>query len=551
MSVSVVVATYNQWNLLARLLDALAQQTISWEGFEIVVVNDGSTDETGDLLLRLSPLMGNVRVITHTNRGPAASRNRGIAAARGDLVAFTDSDCVPEHDWVERVAAAFTRDPAVLGVEGAVYTTPEDVGPFTHQVENLNGGLFCTANMAYRREALIHVGGFDEDFTYGHEDTDLSLRIAQLGKIVFDPAVRVLHPPVPMSFRQVVRRPRVWTCQVVLAAKHPRRYRDGHGRSPFRTLTWHYGVVQLLQRLWRFRGTCAVRPLEYLVFVLALFLQRVYMLGIFPSYFAKYLHLTQSPARRAVRHRSEQVFHDALFRSLGSRGDFTGAPPPELESFVEHALSYLGSVSGHTILDCGCGDGSLSVWLALAGARVIALDISVEALELTGRRAAAAGVRDRVRLVHGSLEELPLKSGSVDRAIGSLVVHHVDPTRAGAELARVLAAGGRAAFSENFAFNPFLMLARNHLVGRFGIRRLGTLDEKPLDAADVSRFAGPLARELAFPELLFFRLLDRQIFKYRYGPVTRVCAGLDRFLFDTFPSLHTWSYRGTLVVWRS
>ena len=354
-----------------------------------------------------------------------------------------------------------------------------------------------------------------------------------------------------MGFWQLVRRPRVWMCQVVLAVKHPVRYREGHGRSPFRTLSWHYGVVQLVQRLWRFRGWLWRAPLVYAQFVLAMLLQRLYLAYSFPSYVSRFVEMTASANRRLPRHRAEQAFHDALFAGMGSRGDFTGEPPPVLESFVEHALALLGPVAGRTILDCGCGDGALTVRLAMAGATVIALDVSVEALELTGRRAAAAGVGGRVYRVLGSLEELPLAGSRIDRAIGSLVVHHVDPGRAGPELERVLSAGGRAAFSENFAFNPVLMLARNHLVGRLGIRRLGTLDERPLDGADVARFAGPLARDLVWPELLFFRLLDRQVFRYRVPSVTRVCAGLDRWLFERFPGLHHLSYRGTLVVWRA
>lgn len=540
MELSVVVATFNQSGLLVNLLASLKAQTLDPARFEVVVVDDGSTDATPRVLEAAG--MPNLRALRHANRGPAVSRNRGAAASRGAVIAFTDTDCEPAPDWAEQLLAAFARHPDCRGIEGAVHTVPEAVGPFTHQVENVTGGAYCTANMAYRRAAFDAVGGFDEDFGYGHEDTDLAIRVG--GPLPFAPEARVVHPPVPMSFGALVRRPRVWMCQVVLAVKHPRLYRDGHGRSPFRTLTWHYGVVQFLQRLWRFRAWAWKAPITFVRWLFAMFLQRVYLLAYFPKYVSRFVELTRSPARRLGRLLAEQAFHDALFAGQDARGC-------ELDAFVEHALALLGAVRGLTILDCGCGDGALTVRLATEGATVIALDVSIEALALTRRRAQAAGVGDRVRTVLGSLEELPFRGATFDRAIGSLVVHHVDAGRAGPEIARVLGDSGSAAFSENFAFNPFLMLARNHLLGLPGIPRLGTVDERPLDGADVTRFAGRLKHELVWPELLFFRLLDRQVFKYRVHWISVTCLNIDRWLFESLPALRHWSYRGTLVVWRA
>ena len=545
MEISVVVPTYNQAALLARCLTALQAQGVPAGTFEVVVVDDGSTDATPELLRRQAAAWPALRVLTQANAGPARSRNRGLSAARGGLIAFTDSDCEPASDWISRVINAFAAHPQATGIEGRVTTDDARVTPFTHQVENPSGGLFCTANVAYRREVLERVGGFDEDFFYGHEDTDLALRVESLGPIVFDPAVHVVHPPVPVSFGKLVRRPTVWTCQVVLFAKHPRRYVDGHGAGPFRVLLKHYGVVQLAQRVWRFRAWAWREPGTYLKFLWAMLLQRIYLLACFPSYMQRFVELTGArPPHARSRIESERAFHDEIYRDVEVRA----GEVPELDRFNLHAAAQLDGVRGRRVLDVGCGDGELTVWLALAGATVFALDVSEEALKATARRAAAAGVRDRVHLLAGSFEELPLAAKSVDRVIGSLVLHHVDAASAGREIARVLSIEGRGAFSENFGFNPFLAFARRWLIGRFGIPRLGTETEKPLDGADLARFGERLALELSWPEFLFFQLLDRQVFRYRNATVNRLCIFLDGWVFENLPGFRRYSYRGTVVV---
>jgi GT2 family glycosyltransferase/glycosyltransferase involved in cell wall biosynthesis/SAM-dependent methyltransferase len=253
-------------------------------------------------------------------------------------------------------------------------------------------------------------------------------------------------------------------------------------------------------------------------------------------------YATRSPSRAST----EQAFHDALFRDIAART--AGAALPELDRFMAQAVRALGPVQGRRILDCGCGDGSLTVYLALHGAEVISLDLSGEALHLTARRAAQAGVSARVRVLHGSLEDLPLRAHSVDAIVGSLILHHVDAEATGREIARALAPGGIAVFSENFAYNPLLIWARTHLVGRFGIPRLGTITEQPLGTRDVALLSRELAVEHAWPELLFFQLLDRQVFRYRFGAVSTLCQYLDGFLYRRFPALARYSYRGTLLL---
>src|SRR5262249_664628 len=155
------------------------------------------------------------------------------------------------------------------------------------------GGLYCTANMGYRANALAATGGFDEDFFYGHEDTDLALRTRGMGPIPFDARVQVQHPPVPGTFWQLVRRPRAWPCQIVLYLKHPRVYVRGHNRGPFAVLAWHYGVRQFAQRMVTYRSKLLKDPLLLVRFLAAMFLQRIYLFALFPSYLERYRQLSR------------------------------------------------------------------------------------------------------------------------------------------------------------------------------------------------------------------------------------------------------------------
>jgi glycosyltransferase involved in cell wall biosynthesis len=107
--ISVVIPTWNRRETLGPVLAALARQTFPRERFEVLLCDAGSTDGSADLPEAVG--LGNVRWLPGPNRGRAAARNRGIAAARAELVVFTDADIVPEDDWLDVHAAAHAREP--------------------------------------------------------------------------------------------------------------------------------------------------------------------------------------------------------------------------------------------------------------------------------------------------------------------------------------------------------------------------------------------------------------------------------------------------------
>src|ERR1700758_5194533 len=116
MSASIIIPTFNGAAHIGNCLDALIKQA-ERQGTEILVVNDGSTDNTVEVVSRYR----GVRLITQSNAGPAAARNRGALEAKGSIVLFTDDDCVPMADWQSAMLEPFA-DANVVGVKG-VYRT--------------------------------------------------------------------------------------------------------------------------------------------------------------------------------------------------------------------------------------------------------------------------------------------------------------------------------------------------------------------------------------------------------------------------------------------
>jgi len=287
-TISVVIPTRNRSQLLERTLEALVGQTMALEEFEVIVVSDGSTDDTCAMIARLQRRSSNVKSCAQAQRGPAAARNRGIALARGRIVAFTDDDCVPDKDWLRSIIDCFGANPQALGVEGQTTTEDEKVTPLTHQVVNLRGGFSRpTCNVAYRRGVLMRAGGFDEGYSFNAEDEDMALTVSEMGPIVFCEQARVLHPPRGLHFHEHLRQMahlelQAMLCQFRLARKHPvgfRRLRGGGG--PWRSI--FYVTLRLrLHDLWQKRSWIRKAPHLWLTAVLLLMMRMLWRMCLVP-----------------------------------------------------------------------------------------------------------------------------------------------------------------------------------------------------------------------------------------------------------------------------
>lgn len=214
-AVSVVVATWNRSGYLGELHAALVAQSMSKDRFEVVVVDNGSSDDTAAVLSAIaasSPLrMAVVRL--EANRGPAGGRNAGAGYCRAPLLAVTDDDCLPTPTWLTGIVAAFTDTDVVL-VQGRVDPDPSryaDAGSWDHTVSiPWPTPFFETCNIAYRTASFRAVGGFDEDDpllrprsgrAFG-EDTLLGTTLVVAhGRREFAGEAVVHHRLVPGSFR--------------------------------------------------------------------------------------------------------------------------------------------------------------------------------------------------------------------------------------------------------------------------------------------------------------------------------------------------------------
>src|SRR4051794_3808259 len=222
--VAVVIPTHNRVALLRRLTDALAgQQGVE---FDVVVVDDGSTDATPAELRQLAS-DDRLRIVPmrlDPNGGPARARNAGWRATSADVVVFTDDDCVPQPGWLTALVKGV--DDADVAI-GQTLPNPDQRGqggPFPHFVRvTRDRGTYQTCNIAYRRQVLEQVGGFSEDFRHAYaEDADLGWSARESGAhIAFEPAALVYHDVWRWSFRKYVGHGRALEDVVLLAKRHP------------------------------------------------------------------------------------------------------------------------------------------------------------------------------------------------------------------------------------------------------------------------------------------------------------------------------------------
>ncbi|MCU0222711.1 MAG: glycosyltransferase [Acidobacteria bacterium] len=203
MRFSVVIPTYNRPEPLRRCLEGFTR--LDHPSWELLVVNDGGETSFGAIDGALRARLP-LTTIDAPHGGPAAARNAGARAARGEFLAFTDDDCIPEPDWLRQLERGFVQENAAVLGGAAINPFPDSTAAVTWELyldflreyfqdASGNGLMLPSNNLAYRREAFWSLGGFDETFPLAAaEDVDLAYRAvgAGLRQRYFDDA-RVWH----------------------------------------------------------------------------------------------------------------------------------------------------------------------------------------------------------------------------------------------------------------------------------------------------------------------------------------------------------------------
>lgn len=186
-SVTVVVPAYNSQGTIAACIESLLNLQYLREKLEIIIVDNGSSDDTATIASRYP-----VRVLKENRRGAAAARNRGIREARGEYIAFTDSDCQVGPDWLHKLVRAAIENKSLAVGGRIVNAVSSPIARFTesqrvmNQEDAIRGIMeplpfILTANALFKKKLLDEVNGFDVAFNQGVEDTDLCWRLHAQG----------------------------------------------------------------------------------------------------------------------------------------------------------------------------------------------------------------------------------------------------------------------------------------------------------------------------------------------------------------------------------
>ena len=201
LTCSLIIPAYNAEKTITVCLDSALSQSIPKDSYEIIVVDDGSSDNTASVVSKYD----SVKLIKQRNQGPATARNHGAKEAKGNILIFTDSDCELDVDFIKNLLYEFDENPEIAGVQGRYKTKQKEfIAQFCqveietryHKMEqNRYIDFIGTYAAAYRASIFAKYGGFDTSFpTASGEDTEFSYRLSGDGyKLVFSNTAFVYH----------------------------------------------------------------------------------------------------------------------------------------------------------------------------------------------------------------------------------------------------------------------------------------------------------------------------------------------------------------------
>jgi glycosyltransferase involved in cell wall biosynthesis len=265
--VSVIVPTYNRPHLIHDLVQSLWNQDFDYSKLEIIVSDDASTDDAPKVLLELAELSPcPMKILLHTqNRGPAATRNRGVAEAKGEFLAFVDTDCRVDPKWLRNLLACFEDN--VAFVAGAVLNKPEQKIIFLSRHRPgvaAEHPTYPTENIMYRHSVWKELGGFNEGLCFRNflgrpnecADVDLAWRVLEKGyEHRFCAEAPVYHEVERQGLKNWLAEPFRLFVVPELVRRHPKLRQ----RLLYRSLFFYPGSV-------RFYVACLMIPIIFYFF---------------------------------------------------------------------------------------------------------------------------------------------------------------------------------------------------------------------------------------------------------------------------------------------
>jgi O-antigen biosynthesis protein len=266
-SMSIVICAYNAAGTIEECLERATK--LDYPDYEILIVDDGSTDATAALASGYP-----CRVVSTENRGLSAARNLGLELVQGEILVYLDSDAWPDRNWLKYLAHEFVTSDAV-GVGGPNLPPPDD-NLMAHCVANSPGGP-CEVliddktaehipgcNMAFRRDALIAIGGFDERFRSAGDDVDLCWRLQDAGGTIrFSPSAVVWHHRRGELARYWKQQRGYGHAEALLEQKWPSRYNVA-GHVSWRGVIYGHGAPRVQRSPRVYQGTWGLAPFQRL-----------------------------------------------------------------------------------------------------------------------------------------------------------------------------------------------------------------------------------------------------------------------------------------------
>ena len=437
---SVIVPSYNRHDFLDKLMYALSLQ--DYKDFEVIVVDQSDTiwvNKYHDLDL----------LYIHTDiKGAVKARNTASFYARGEVLAFTDDDCIPEKNWLKEAHRIFTSND-IIGIEGLVKSDKlNDLNyrPVTNK--GFEGIGFMTANLFLKTEIFNRINGFDERFDNPHfrEDTDLGWRAIKYGKIPFSDKVQVFHPAHPRNVERESQKERnkFFEKDVLLLKKHPERYKElflkeGHwqntqgfwenlltGAQKYNVDISQYEIYNYYQQYMRGEDS-----------IIKMFKEITYEnKGFFPQ---STLTVTAGTRREAVKLLQKvkdkisdqpedvQIYFDTSFE----RYIFT------LQLIMEHKGKEINKV-----LELGCSPGHIGMALDIMGLDVYGIDLNTEYLYKYPKSLIE---KLHIKQCNFEKDKIPYNDNTFDCVIFTEVLEHiaiVSPIKVLTEIKRLLSPGG-------------------------------------------------------------------------------------------------------------